>query len=131
MSDIDAIKEYVAMRDRQRQLKADHDSVKDRADAMEQELLEQFSSNSIDRMTVDGHTVYLHRQTWAHAAEGADIVAALKDAGLAHMVAERVNSSTLSAYVRELQREGEDLPEALADKVSTTDRFSLRVRRAG
>jgi hypothetical protein len=131
---IEKVREYTKLRDRQRELGAAHDEVKAAADLLEQELLDEFAQQGVDNIRVDGHTVYLHRQTWASPSTGhdsTDVVAALKAAGLDHMVAERYNSNTLSAYVRELVREDAELPASLQAVVQTTDKFSLRVRRAG
>lgn len=128
------VKHYLELTERRRELEDRLAAVKAEAAEVERDVLDGFAADGIDRMTVDGRTVYLHSQIWASRPEGVeteDVVAALHSAGLGHMVNERYSSQTISAYLRDLEREGEELPPALVGRLEPTVKFSARVRRAG
>lgn len=129
--DIDLIKQYLKLREQQGEAKETAEAARRAADELEQKLLDRFASNGIDKMTIGGATVYLHRQLWASQKDGHDLVAALRKVGLHHMVSEKCNTQTLSAYVREVERDEGQLPAELEAAVNLTERYSLRVRRAG
>lgn len=126
------VREYARLRARQGKHKTEMDAAKELADEIERQLLDEFAQSGVDQMRVEEGTVYLHRMTFAHAAEGhdrTDVVEAMKQVGLEHMVSEGYNANTLSAYVRDLIKAEQPLPPALDEVVQTTDKFSLRVRR--
>lgn len=130
--DVSDVQEYVRLRRRQKELDAELDGVRREADQLEQALLESFSLEGLDRMTVDSTTVYLHRQLWAKAADTTtrqNLLESLKSVGLGHFVHETVNFQTLSSYVRDLDREGEPVPEGLQDDLDVAEVYRLRTRR--
>lgn len=130
--DLGDTRRYVELRRRQKELEAEAKAIKDEADALEQSLLEDFASEGLDRMTVDGNTVYLHRQLWAKVANDvsrSEVVSAMKEAGASHFVHETYNHQTISAWLRELESEGEELPAELQGLIEGHERYSLRVRR--
>lgn len=132
--DIEKLRDYVRLRRREAELKAQMESIKKEADDLQHELLEQFGQDGVSSMTVDGMTVYLHRQLWAGAVEGVPkdtVVEVLKSVGLGHFVTESFNVQTLSSYVRDLEREEEELPEELADVIAVREVYGIRTRRAG
>lgn len=131
--DVDRLRKYVMHRRRQRELEAELAEVKDEANALEQYLLEDFAEAGIDRMTIEGQTIYLHRQLWAQVPAGvekAEVIEAMKDAGVDHFVREDFNTQTVSAWLRELEREGEEVPTELEGLLESSERYSLRVRRS-
>ena len=77
-------------------------------------------------------TVYLERKIWAKCVEGnwPRAVEALKDAGLGDYVETKYNTSTFSAYLRELDRAGQLLPEPLIGAIEPEARLSVRTRRS-
>lgn len=131
--DLDDVHRYVELRRRQSELESEASGVKEEADQIEQRLLEDFAEQGVDRMSVNGHTVYLHRQLWARVPEGvtrAEVVEALEEAGLGHFVRRQYNTQTVSAWLRDLEREEEELPPELYGMIEGSERYSLRVRRA-
>jgi len=110
---------------------------------LSEQLSEQFAAAGINHVTVDDHTVYLHRQLWA-SVRGANeeekhaACAILEEHGLGWMVQPSVNSNTLSAWLRE-QEEAYDsfddlmqnMPEDLKEVLKISEVYSVRSRKAG
>lgn len=131
--EMEVVREYTKLNRRKRELEAELDAVKEQKAKVEERLLEEFSLDNVDRITLDGHTVYLHRQVWAALEEGAtkeDVIEGFRAAGLEHFVSETYSHQTVSAWLRELEREGEELPEELDGLLGTSEKFSVRVRRS-
>lgn len=106
---------------------------------IEAELLEQMAETGISKIRIDGRTIYLYSQTWASVERGeeepneeayARACKALAEAGLADMVETRFNTHRLSAFVRELAKNGESIPAQFEGAIKVTDRYSVRSRKA-
>jgi hypothetical protein len=99
-------------------------------------VLSYFSEVGLDKVTLNGLTMYPRRELWSRVADGKsadDVAEALADAGYpAHQIAAivklAVNSNTLSALMREYDARAEEPPPALAAAVSTTEVFKLGFR---
>lgn len=128
----DELKRFVALEERRRQLEAEVDSVKAEAAELEQRLLPQFEQSGMERVFIDGRTVYIERKLWARAKDGDKhaVCRALKRCRLGDYVEETFNTNSLSAYVRELDREERPLPPALAAVLEVSEVFKLRTRRS-
>lgn len=130
------VRQYVALRQRVKELEAAAKGVKEEADSIEQRLLDEFAQEGVDRMTLDGITVYLKNDHYPAMKDGVDraqVVAAL--AGNEHsrgLVTEGYNGNSFNAFIRELAGpEGDQpLPEYLADLVEVHTKSSLRTRKA-
>lgn len=131
--DLDKLRDFVRIKRRIAELDSQLRSAKDEADRLQESLLEEYAQEGIPSITIDGMTVYMHRSIWASPAEGISndrFVGTLKSVGLDHFVKETYSSQTLSAYVRELMKEEESLPEELEEAIRVTEKYSLRTRRA-
>jgi hypothetical protein len=128
----DELKRFVALEERRRQLEAEIDTLKAEAAELEMSLLPQFEQGGLERVSIDGRTVYIERKLWAKAKEGdkAAVCKALKRAHLGDYVEETFNTNSLSAYVRELDREGRPLPPSLREVLEVSEVFKLRTRRS-
>lgn len=102
-------------------------------DDLERQLLSEFEEDGISSVKVNGRTVYLHRQMWARPIDGAAgrpaVVRACRDLGLVEFVKEDINVNQISGYVREQEKLGNELPKELADTLTITEDFGVRVRR--
>lgn len=107
-------------------------------------LLQYFIENNVQNTTIDGCTVYLRSQLWASLAgatpeQRALSVEALRASEAGVLIKETVNTSSLSAWVREGVAEGrfpEDpetllplLPEGLREHVTLRDEMKVQVRK--
>ena len=122
-------------------LEAEKEPLEQEKKALEEELMPFFEKGLQTvrvRIEMNGKkttkTIYLHQQLWATLKERVPMqerIRALREAGLEEFVNEQYHSSSLSAYFRELDAEGEDLPEPLKDIFKPLDesvRYSLRIR---
>jgi len=128
----DELKRFVALEERRRKLEAEIDTVKAEAAELEELLLPQFEQSGMERVAIDGRTVYVERKLWAKAKDGdkASVCKALKRCRLGDYVEETFNTNSLSAYVRELDREGRPLPPSLREVLEVSEVFKLRTRRS-
>ena len=131
--DMARVREYVRLRRQQRERETETEAIKEQADQIEAQLLEEFAVDGVQSMSVDGMTVYLSRQLWASIPDGVEkeqVIDGLKSAGLEHFVRENYNTQTLSSWMRDLEREDESLPEPLQGLLTGSERYNLRVRRS-
>lgn len=126
------LKRFVALEERRRQLEAEVDTIKADAAELEQLLLPQFEQEGFEKISIDGRTVYVERKLWAKAKDGnkAAVCKALKRARLGDYVEETFNTNSLSAYVRDLDREERPLPPSLREVLEVSEVFKLRTRRS-
>lgn len=101
-----AIKEYEALIKIQEERKA----------VAEKKLMEQMTDAGVQRIAVDGVTVYIHKQIFASKAAGISdeqAADALRATGLDDMIKPKFNANTMSAYIRELDGQGLPIPRTL------------------
>jgi hypothetical protein len=126
------LKRFVALDERRHELEAEIDTIKAEAAELEQRLLPEFERSGMERVSIDGRTVYIERKLWAKAKAGdrAAVCKALKRCRLGDYVEETFNTNSLSAYVRELDREERQMPPTLAAVLDVSEVFKLRTRRS-
>lgn len=138
--DTDKLGRFVELTQRKRDLKNELSDINKDLDSLQVDLLKQFEESGMQSARIKGMTVYLNRQIWAGAIDGDQerTIRALKAAGLADYVAERFNTQSLSAWVREQIALADDddledlydaLPPEFRDNVKITEKFELRARR--
>jgi hypothetical protein len=129
--DTDLLADYVETNEHIKELKADLKLAEQAKKDLEPRALAELERAGVQNIKIAGSTVFVHRQLWARAKDGNKeaAVAALKAAGLSHIVSETFNTQTLSAYVRELDTDSEELDDELAAVLDITEDFSLRCRR--
>jgi len=108
---------------------------------LEKELLARFQSGGLTKIGVlvgqgRSMTVSLRRELWAsrpHGVEPQPLCDALKAAGLSDLVRESYQSNTLSSWMRELERDENDmpiLPPELEGVLVPVEKFSVRALRS-
>jgi len=131
--DMERIREYIRLRRLQKEREAEAETIKDQADQIEQQLLEEFAVAGVQNMSVDGTTVYLQRQVWAQVDQAytkEEVIDRLRQSSLDHFVRESYNTNTLSSWLRDLEREDEPLPPALDGVIRPFEKYQLRTRRS-
>lgn len=128
--DATKLQEYIRLTYEIGCLEGDVVKLKARKSLLESDLLEQFQADGINQVKAADGTVFLHRQLWASAAGGnhTALNLALRSNGLEALVEEKVNSHRLSAYVREEEKEGRELPASLKAAIKVSEVFQIRVR---
>lgn len=84
-------------------------------------------------LTVPQTTVHLRRELWISAPEGRPAaLAAMRDAGAGDLISETYHAGSASAWMRELERDADDLPifpPAVAGRLGTSEKYTIRTRR--
>ena len=126
------LKRFVALEEQRHQLEAEIDTIKAESAELEGRLLPQFEQSGMERVAIDGRTVYVERKLWAKAKDGDKpaVCKALKRCRLGDYVEETFNSNSLSAYVRELDREERKMPPSLAAVLDVSEVYKLRTRKS-
>lgn len=134
MLDTSRAKRWVALREQKLRLEAELKRVKSDMSDLEADVLEDLADEGIQRFTIDGTTLYQRRLLKANRhpdAEMQDLVAALDTVGQGHLASQTVNANTLSAWVRELEDAGEELPDEVDDLIVVHEIFQLGARAGG
>ena len=109
------------------------DRAKARAKTIENALMENMLSMGVESARCSGLTIFVHKQLWARKnseSSTQDVCDCLKEVGLTSLVHEAYNTQSLSALMREWEREGQEMPAALSQVVSSEIVTSLRSRRS-
>ena len=137
---MERVREFAELQTKKRALNDELDAIDDRCKEIGPKILQEFEQEGVQSIKVPGQgTVHLHRQGWAKVVrEGPEATPeerrraadALKEAGVGQFVAETFNTNTVSAWMRELVREGEELPPELDGALVFEERFDVRLRRS-
>jgi len=131
--DLDEVRELIELRERKRAIKGSLDEVDARIKFLTPRILDEFSRSGVQRITVDGRTIYQTAKVWVSRAEGVlpdDFHDLLREEGLGSLVKEGVNSQTISAWYREQRDLGEPIPDRLAEALKVSEVSDLGVRKA-
>lgn len=127
-----SLQTYSRLWKEQQAAKAKLDKIKAQLAEVEPRVLDFFQKSGVPRMTVRGVTIYTKRDLWAGREEGiTNEVAceALAKAGLGDFAAMRFNTQTLSAYVRECEKNEEPLPEEFKGVIKVSETFKIQARK--
>ena len=141
----DLVNRFIELDEMRKSKEGELESIKDELKTLEPLLMERFENAGMQSMkSAKGTTLYIRREIWAGAAEGAEelLLSSLKAVGLGDMVKEKVNTQTLSAYVREVEKERfagaavspeeilKALPGPLQMVLTINEKHSLRTRKS-
>ena len=140
----DLVNEFIELDRKRKALEGDVEEVKEKLAELEPQIMQRFENAGMRSMkSTSGVTIYIRRELWAGAAQGSEVLLleSLKQVGLGDMVKEKVNTQTLSAYIREVEKNEfggnevepekivQALPPGLQTSVAITEKFSLRTRK--
>lgn len=94
-------------------------------------ILDDFAESNVESVTIDGKTVFTHRQIWAKSLFSKEAVAsALRESGYGDLVTEGFNTNTLSAILREREERGDPVvPPELDGIIGFSEVYSVRARK--
>ena len=122
--------DFVSATRTKRELEAQIKILNERIVESEKKLLDEMSDAGVQRVTVDGVTVYIHRQLWASKSPDVsdeEAAEAIGTSGLSDMIKPKFNANTMSSYIRELDSQGLPIPEALQSVLNIAEKFSVRM----
>ncbi len=103
---IEQLKEYVCLEKRKKELDAELKQTNQRIGELEEALVPQFVADGVDRMSLDGRTIYLlQKVSAAPVKDRGDVIDALKQSELGQYVAENYNTQSLTAFVNEIRKD--------------------------
>lgn len=123
-----SIQEFVRLTKAKKDCELEMDSIKDQLKILENSIMTDFEKSGMQKCSVDGMTVYIHRTLGVQPKiDKSDVVRALKACGLHdEYVKEDYNTNSLAAYVREAAKEERELPIPLQNAINIVELFSIR-----
>lgn len=131
---MEKVSRLIALRRERAQLEAALSVNAKEADALSEELADDFAEDGVRHVASAGGTVYLAEEVRASLLPSdsiQDLRAAFDSAGAGWLVRESVNSNSLAAWVRELRKSGQDIPETVAPLIKVMARHVVRARLDG
>ena len=132
--DFAKLREFVQLTERKRELEKELADVKEALVDLEAEVLRIFESQGIERITVDGMTLFLRRELWASKREDVSWEEAcrkLVEAGFGEYVSPRFSTQSISALIRERENDGlPPVPEGLEDVLQVSEKYRVGARAA-
>ena len=128
----DKVRKYVELDKRKKELKLELGYIQRDLDNLEEDVLEAFIEEGVDKITVAGRSVSPKAQIWVSPRDGDYEAAceALEAVGLGQFTGKRFNTQMVSSYVREVLGEGGQLPSVLAEALKITERHTVSVRKS-
>jgi outer membrane biogenesis lipoprotein LolB len=131
---MEKVQQYAELEVRRSELKDELTAVESQLKDLEPLVLEWFQAEGVQRIKIGERTLYLNRQIWAGRCDGvsdAQVVAALEGAGLSEFCGMKVNMQSLSAWMREREKEGQDpVPVELSAELRANEVHKVGSRRA-
>lgn len=133
-ADIRTLKEFHALDARRRELDDELVSIRAKMQDLEPLVLNYFQRHGIDRIAIDGITLGVRCDVYAGRHPNAapeDAIEAVRAAGLPEYAVETLAVQKLTAYIRELRREGKPLPPEFEGKIRVSEVWKISCRSTG
>lgn len=129
---MEKVKRIIEIKKQLDELDAQTKKLKAEFDALEPEVITYLEQEGLDRVTLDGRTVSIRRQLWASVnKENPFALDILRDNGLEGFIEEKVNSQRISGYIREFEKNGQEIPEWCKEALNLTEKFNVSIVKAG
>jgi 3-methyladenine DNA glycosylase Tag len=127
---LDKVKRIVELKKQMEELDTQLKALKQAYDDLEPQVIEYMEKEGLQRLTVDDRTVYVNRQIWASVSKSnPEALEILRENGLDDFIEEKVNSQRISAFVREFEKNGEDIPDWCHDALNITEKYTVGMRK--
>ena len=134
MSEVFALADQlVELRERKGRLQDELKAVNAEIENVDRQLAEAMTWEELQSFSRDGRLFYLKTETYVSPTAGARprLIEWLKENGFGDIVQETVHHRTLSATVREMLDEDDELPDGLEQLVNVFEKTTVGLRRAG
>jgi len=123
----------IDLRERKEQLSELLKQVNAEIEEVDRQLSELMLAEEIQSFVRSGRMFYLKTETYASAVSDrkAELIEWLKANGLGDIVQETVHSRTLSATIKEIMEESDELPDGLEGLINIHEKTTVGLRRAG
>lgn len=129
---MEKIKRIIEIKKQLDELDAQSKKLKAEYEALEPEVIQYLEQEGLDKVTMDGRTVFVRRQLWASVnKENPFALDILREQGLGDFIEEKVNSQRISSYVREFEKNGQEIPAWCREALTLTEKFNVSIVKAG
>ena len=125
---------YIELHKESRDLKAREKANLAERNAIEPVIAARYAALQIQQQNnMRGETIYLAKEIWASLVRDEDgstdeAHKALQEHGLGYLVQDKVDSRSLSAWVREQRREKTEIPEGLLPFLKISEAYRVKTR---
>lgn len=125
------VQRYIDARADLAKAEAEVKKLKERVERAEAAVLDLYVENGWQNVKCNGRRVSLVKRVFARPVpDHRDaLIAALRSEGYEDLVQTNVLPATLSAFVREHQKEGDPIPESIAEHLIVTELFGLSMAK--
>jgi hypothetical protein len=128
-------RQFATLDSERRELEDRVKTIKEECQALEAQLVLAFENHDIAgpiKLRDLGLAVYVHRSRYASADSEhlPELRAALEANGLGHFVKPAISAQTLSAWAREVEEAGGEIPEEIGRYVKLATIYRIRTRKA-
>ena len=128
--DMEMLIEFAELDVKIRELNQQIKAIKSEKLKMEDTLLEQMTDSGVGKISLEGlGTLYIRSQIWPKFKEGKtrmDVMQAMIADGISDdFIKEDYNTQSFAAYIREVEKSGDSLPQNLMKVVEASERFNL------
>lgn len=118
---------YAELDEKKKLVEVELDKIKASMNEVEHMLIDDLIMSGINSLKLStGRTIYIHNQIWAKISDRKEAINALKEAGMTEYIEENFNTNSISAYVRETIKNGDELPDSFEGIISSNPKRSLR-----
>jgi len=125
------LKKFVELNRKKKELKKQLKQLEDELKQLQEDVMEVFEEEGIDKISLDGYTIFLKRTLWAKAKNGDYVytVTKMKEYGLGDYVQEKFSTQAVSAYVREMEQEDPEEFEKLKEIFDISEVIQPQVKK--
>ena len=120
----DKLRTLTEMKNTIKMMKADMDSIKERAAVLEEECFTEMDNKGVQKINVGNHTLYLRVDMYASLEDKPAGLKWLSENDYGHLISPTVNARTLSSEMKSLIADGGEIPESI--KITTKNRIGIR-----
>ena len=129
-ADLERMKRLVTINAELKELSEQEKKLKEEREKIEPLILDYFAEEGIEKITVTGMTLFPVKEIWASLTKGnKEGLKILREHGLEDYIYETVNSQSISAFVREFERNEEEIPDWVHKALNVSEKFRVRVRK--
>ena len=127
---MERLKRVIELKNQQKTLETSIDVIKDELKTLEASIIEDFATAGIDKITINGQTIFIQKQIWAKVEDKQKAIDMLKASEYYnHYVYETYNTQQISAVIREYIKNGDEIPKELSDVIGYSETFNVKVTK--
>ena len=127
---MDRLKRFVELKNKLKDFEAITDTLKDEVKVLEAAIVEDFATAGIDKITINGQTIFIQKQIWAKVEDKQKAIDMLKASEYYnHYIYETYNVQQISAVIREYIKNGDEIPPEFKDVIGYSETFNIKVTK--